>query len=123
MKKILTKILDWFVSVLSEKNKDGKLVGSSKRVSGMYFTGLFTYISFVVVNAKQRLPNADLIGDVLEYTFYFIIFAMFGISALGIVGKVRNKNIITGNTDANIEITQNDTKDSEDSEDSEQQNK
>lgn len=102
----MNPILHFLISIISEKDKKGKLIGSSKRVSGLYFTGLFTYVTYFVINAKEKLPNSDLIADILEYTFYFILIMAFGIGAIGIIGKVRNKNLVTGNTDAEIGINQ-----------------
>lgn len=99
--------LYWIITIFSDRNKvDGKLKGSSKRIGGAIFTILFFYLVLYALHSKTKIPNFELIRDALEYVFYSIILMAFGISAVGIVGKIRNNNIITGSTDADITINQ-----------------
>lgn len=101
------KVLYWLLSIVSEKNKDGRLVGSSKRISGAYFTGVFTWITYKALS-DELLPNIELVKHLAEYTMYFIIIMGFGIGAIGIVGKIKNNIPFLGTTETEFDFREND---------------
>jgi hypothetical protein len=100
---MIKKILYWLLSIVSEKNRDGKLVGSSKRISGAYFTGVFTWITYKALS-DTLLPNIELVKHLAEYTMYFIIIMGFGIGAIGIVGKIKNNIPFLGSSETEFDF-------------------